>query len=373
MRDQHSPENDPEPQDLLDETDDIEISDLVPSKRSHYLLLNLKDAQHRLRTGARQMAQSLASSTSSSPNNGQGAADEPDEFDLEISDLPPGQRSHYLLLRFTALKKHLRTRLLGAASDAPTDRARPPSKRARLGRALTALGLCVSLLILLLGNSPGLRGQLLGVFQTPTTTTSTSSSLSIYPGSRPASNSKVIVRGSSHIDFSVTNSRETPGLLPDTCPQTSTLERFLTPLDPPGIGGGPLWIAGLAGPTAALLDLQPVPHSVIQPPRAFFSWYTTITLFVQKGFPKSILLTGGEQISARALAFGDPKVQTINNQSYQVYLSTTIKDIDNQYTDNGQWEVRALNVFIRAAGCYFLQASWDGGMWLAYFAAGTHY
>lgn len=361
----NSPANESEPEELLDDLD-VEISDLDPATRSHHLLLNLKDLRRRLQTNAQHLLEQIASSSDHAQGND---VEIDDDFELEMSDLPPRKRSHHVLLKLTTLQKRLRPASTGSEQDSRTTSR---TRRARIGQALTAFCLCLALLVLLLGNAPGLRTQLFGAFLSPTPTPQATATYPFF-GFRSESNSRVVVRGSSNIDFSVTNSRETPGLLPESCPRTTSLERFQTPLDPSGVGGGPLWITGFAGPTAALLDLQPVPSSVQQPTQAFFGWYATITLFIQKDFPKPVLLLGGEQTTARPLAFGDPGTQSISNQSYQVYLNASNSDSSKLYTPSGQWEVRALNVFIRAAGCYFLQASWDGGMWLAYFAAGTHY
>jgi len=359
---QNLSKNDPEPGEPLDDFA-IEITDLLPSQRSHYLLLNLKDLRGRLKTSLQQLAQQSSSAIPIARDDNQELAD---DFAVEISDLPPGKRSHYALLRLNMFKKRLKSSLPGQSIESAQTIRQPT--RAYIGRALLTCSVCLALFVLLLGNAPNLRMQLFG---SPQATTQTPDSLSLL--NQPASNSRVIVHRRTNVDFSIINSRETPGLLPETCPQTSSLQRFLTPLDPPGVGGGPLWITGFAGPTAALIDLQPVPRELVQSRRDPFGWYTTITLFVQKGFANPILLTGGEQPTARPLAFGDPNnVQSITNQNYLAYLNLINPSSKEGYVNNGQWEIRALNVFIRSAGCYFLQANWNGGMWIIYFAVGEH-
>ena len=44
--------------------------------------------------------------------------------------------------------------------------------------------------------------------------------------------------------------------------------------------------------------------------------------------------------------------------------------VSNHTTDDQQWNIRPINLYISQAGCYYLQASWDGGSWMVYFAAG---
>src|SRR6185312_6454735 len=73
------------------------------------------------------------------------------EFELEISELPPTRRSHFLLLKLTQLRAR---------------RAVPLTSRQRrrfIGRTFTTFGVCVVLLVLLIGNVPGLRTRLLGL------------------------------------------------------------------------------------------------------------------------------------------------------------------------------------------------------------------
>src|SRR5581483_6351677 len=272
---------------------DVEISDLPPDRRSHFLLLKLVDAQRR----GQAAAQTFVGATLSTFTAGVERNDEKDprmdeQFALEISDLPPSTRSHYLLLKLTALRARVQTMLPFLRS--PVDRPRAPLTRARrrmrIGRALTALGLCAVLVLLLVGNVPDLRAQLLTLLRapapasTPVTSTSFRSSISIFPIDQGV---PIIVERHGPPASPV---QATPGPLPMSCPQASNLEPFMTPPDPTGLGGGlsgglgggPLWLTGFAGPTAALVDLQPLATSLSQGHP--IGWYESLTVFMLRSF-----------------------------------------------------------------------------------------
>ncbi len=54
--------------------------------------------------------------------------------------------------------------------------------------------------------------------------------------------------------------------------------------------------------------------------------------------------------------------------SYQ--FSPGDSSVSNHTTDDQQWNMQPINLYIFQAGCYYLQASWDGGSWVVFFAAG---
>ena len=294
-----------------------------------------------------------------------------DNVDIEISDLPPSARSHYLLLKLIALQARLRTKLAGlrrargvsgnAAAALPLTRRQ---RRARIGQALTALGLCAALLVLLIGNVPNLRTRLVGLFEPPAPTPTPA--LVAYGSILTKNQSAAIIvkRPNSHLPNPAQGS---PGALPATCPQISPLKTFLTTLDPPGLGSGPLWLSGFDGPTAALLNLQPVKTSLSQPPGAIYGWYETLAVFVQRGFTGSLVLHGESQSKNGEVEFSYP-----NSLSFAPDLILSLDDPAGlHFIDNGQWEMTTVNVLVPTAGCYALHTAWSSYSWTQYFAAGS--
>jgi hypothetical protein len=348
---------------------DVEISDLPPDKRSHFLLLKLANVRRRGRLAAQAFARLILHVFAASRASGAGEEPREDEqFALEISDLPPSKRSHYLLLRLAALKARWRALLPffprpAGQPGAPLTRTQ---RRVRIGRALTTLALCAALLVLLAGNVPDLRTRFLTLFQAPApaaTSTSISSSISILPVGK-GQGVPIIVERHGLVGSSV---RETPGPLPAVCPQASNLQSFMTPLDPPGVGGGPIWLTGFVGPTAALVDLQPLDTSLSSPPGQKIGWYEGITVFIQRGFSGIIMLRGLSQEPGGQVLFAGNNV--LNFSDVMVLDSSTfhLENVPN----GSEWQVTSINLIVPFAGCYTLEAAWPGGSWFAYFAAGS--
>lgn len=342
----------------VDESDDIRISDLPPETRSHYLLLRLVNTRERLRTFSRQAGHALQRVTHV---HHVASSTEHDETELEMRDLPPGTRNHYLLLALQTLKKRLRA-VLSSYKQSSNASARPALTRtqrhARIGRALTALGLCATLLLLLVGNTPTLRARLVSLFEParPTSTTIAYSS-SISQGSVPIT--------IAHPDdpYATAIPAGGPGPLPATCPRASTLQYFLTTLDPPGLGSGPLWLSGFNGPIASLIHLQPG----IQSLGVVSGWYQPLTVFMQKGFVGTFVLHGASQGGMGYVEF--------SYGGSMNFAPALILSLDNpagvHFTANGDWEMTTINIMVPKAGCYALQTTWSNSTWTEYFAAGS--
>lgn len=344
---------------------EFEISDLPPSENSHYVLIRLVNTKKRLLEKMTALAHAARGELEQNGKaarivNGDGARDA-DDFELEISDLPPTSRSHYLLLKLI----HLWARLPGtrrARSQRPTPLTRT-QRRARSGQILTALGVCAALLMLLVGNVPDLRTRLVGFFiPTPTPTTvqvgtitnvsvGSSGAVITHPGSLP----RLFPHNSA-----------SPGSLPSSCPNISSLQDFMTPLDPPGLGASPLWITGFIGPSAALNDLRQLNTSMS--PNTPAAWYETLAVFVQRGFPGTIVLQGESQQSTNTgglVMFSDSSLMNFNS-SFLINLN----DPDEHFILDGSWEMLPVNVSVPTAGCFTLRATWFGSSWIRYFAAG---
>ena len=348
---------------------DVEISDLPPDKRSHFLLLKLANVRRRGWMAAQALARAtLHAFAASHASSAEAEPREEEQFALEISDLPPSARSHYLLLRLAALKA--RARALLPFFPPPVNQPRVPltrtQRRVRIGRALTALGLCAALLVLLVGNVPDLRTRFLTLFQPPApaaTSTSIYSSVSIFPIDNGQGVPIIVERHG----LPGSPAQGTPGPLPTVCPQASNLQPFMTPLDPPGVGGGPIWLTGFVGPTAALVDLQPLGTSLSHPQGQTIGWYEGITVFIQRGFSGLITLRGLSQEPGGQVFFAGNNVLDFSNV---MVLDSSTFHLEN-VPNGSEWQVTSINHIVPFAGCYTLEAAWPGGSWFAYFAAGS--
>ncbi len=267
--------------------------------------------------------------------------------EVEISDLPPAERSHYLLLRLTRWWESLARR--------QQKRLTRSQRRRAAGRTLTAFGICVMLLVLLFGSAPGLRTRLTTLLQpVPTPTPVTQFVFSNMPviNMRPGDQTPI------------TDPQGSPGALPATCPQISTLQYFMTPLDPPGLGASPIWFSGFNGPSATLHDLLPINAPVVHAPWPA-GWYTMLAVFIQKGYTGTITLQGTSQTGNSPVWLSRDSPQILGNS-----LALNLND-GSHYVANGPWEMTSISVAIPKAGCYTLQVSGASTLWTRYFAAGS--
>lgn len=333
---------------------EVEISDLPPSERSHYLLIGLKETKKRLHATARAFVSSSNHSSEQSKT---------DDFEIEISDLPPNTRSHYLLLKLAALSKRVRA-IFAVSRPIQRGENEPMLKRARrragIGRALTAFGVCATVLVLIAGNVPALRSQVLGLLEPGAAPTPTQVPVNSNFG--PIT----IGRGNTTYGSLHVFAGDGPGPLPSSCPKLTTLQTFTTPLDPPGLGGGPLWLSGFDGPTATLVNMQPTSMSLTFG-NAFIGWYSTLAVFVQKGFTGSITLRGRSQGEGGIVMFSYANLLAFTSSLTLNPNKAGIGQID---IAGGTWEMIPVDILVSSAGCYSLQASWPSAGWTQYFAAG---
>lgn len=356
MRDAHDQPRD-ENKDAYDDlsTLDIQISDLPPSQRSHVLLLKATALREHTRVRALALLRAIAPRAR---RDNESESQEDERFALEISDLPPSAPSHYLLLQLRA-----RIRAILPLRQRRTSRQRPSLTRARrrqhIAQALTMLGLCAALVVLLVGNVPDLRARLLSLLRPSVPTPTTSSTLTFGRMGVPI----IVARHGLFIG----QAQGTPGPLPALCPQASTLQPFLTSLDPPGLGDNPVWITGFVGPTAALVDLHPLGTSLSHPQGQTIGWYERLSLFIQRGLTGTITLRGESQEAGGLVFFAGDDVSNYS-LVFRLDLSTL-----RQYDSPGgsYWQTTSLNLIVPFAGCYTLQATWSTGSWFQFFAAGS--
>ena len=342
-------------EETLESADEFKISDLPPGARKHYLLINLNGTKQRLLETLQKVSRATFQDITQSEDD--GLADESMEqtssaaFELEISELPPTRRSHHLLLKLAGLRARLPgLRRFSARKSALLT---PAQCRRAVGRALTTFGVGAALLILLLGNIPGLHSTLVGLLA-PTATPTPQVSFTF-------SNMPIIVNHFGTVPPS--SAQSSPGPLPSTCPQVSTLQHFTTPLDPPGLGASPVWLSGFSGPSATLDELAPINAQVAHAPWPG-GWYETVAVFIQKNYTGNIILRGGNQKDGAPVWLSKNNPQILGNT-----LALNLED-GSHFIANGQWEMTTITIAVPAAGCYALQASWSGSSWMRFFAAG---
>lgn len=352
----------PADEELSEDLDGLEISDLPPGSRSHYLLLSLNHIKQRLLTTARNVSRATLQDITqdedrefldSAEQTGNGG------FELEISELPPTRRSHFLLLKLTQLRAALRL------PDSRTRKSVPPTlqqRRHSIGRAFTAFSVCIVLLVLLIGNVPGLRTRLVGFLEPALLPTSTQVS---YGSSITIGKNAPVIIYHFGTPQPPTPSLISPGSMPTTCPQISTLQYFTTPLDPPGLGAGPVWLSGFSGPSAALNDLQPIEAQVVHTNWPD-GWYETLAIFIQKGYSGKIVLKGSGQQGAAPVWLSRDTPLILGTT-----LTLSLDDGSHYIADGQQWEMASVGIAVPTAGCYTLQASWDNNSWVRFFAAGA--
>ncbi len=263
---------------------------------------------------------------------------------LEMSDLPGANRRR----RVPAFMRTLAAR---------------PALRMRLWQAGTvAIMLCL-LFVVAPGFLPLLQRNLSSIFAHPTVqlaATSPSSSQGISQNMPSQFNTKKVIFWDSSTPPAVLKFA-TLDTAPQDCSQYTILQNFAAPTLPAGIGSSPLWVTGFTGPRATLNRMTRANPPVL-------GWYRQLQLVGETNYSGTITLQGGIVGSAFPLWFGyyphgGELITTISLQPADSSLS-------NHTTDDQQWNARPLNLYIARSGCYYLQATWNGGAWTAYFAAG---
>lgn len=268
-----------------------------------------------------------------------------DDSELEITNLPGRSKR-------------------GVASTLLLTLAARPRLRSRLWQAgIVAITLCL-LFVLLSGYLPLLQAKLPGIFaqsSQPSPAISTQHlPLVVGEDIQTQFNSKKVLIWSvstppAVMPFATLDSA------PQACLQHTLTQNFDAPSLPDGVGGVPLWVTGFTGPLAILNHLVRA-----QPPE--LGWYQQIQLVGATNFSGAIQLQGGIADNIYPLWFGFDPHERHPIVNYQ--FNPGDSSISNHTTDDQQWNIRPINLYIPQAGCYFLQATWDGGSWIVYFAAG---
>lgn len=150
------------------------------------------------------------------------------------------------------------------------------------------------------------------------------------------------------------------GPMPNRC-AGSTRPRRLIPAFGPVIGTSPLWGALFGAPghlahLAVLIDTAA--------PTTPYGWGYKVTWIVRRAFSGRVTLRGTALGSGRPLWFGVAIRRAVRT------LTITARYPSRVGTGSIAWAGIPDEVYVPAAGCYALHASWHGGSWTRIVAAG---
>ncbi len=244
-----------------------------------------------------------------------------------------------------------------------------PRLRLRLWQTATA-GLILALLFLSLsGSFPQLSQNLLSFFAHPTLTTAAQQHGEAVGLEMTARYYQKKVIQQDDISPRFVPVTATLDAVPQYCLQYTPTQAFNSPSFPGGVGGSPLWVTGFSGTAGQPAVLNHLKRA--QPPQ--LGWYELLQLVSETNYPGAITLSGGVDGSDMPLWFGTYP-PGITPRDAGLILTITVNPLDtsvsNHTTDDQQWSIFPLNVYIPEAGCYYLKATWTGGSWTAYFMAG---
>ena len=280
---------------------------------------------------------------SEGPGNNFADGSSKDDIELEISDLPPG--------KFYKVSSALTT--LGS-------RLFP---RVRLWRFVIVGCIVFLVLLLILGNFSSARDWLHNPFAYPTAAPANQDSLTGEPAG-PA----IDENGSNSFPFQqATVAIWDTGATPASAPQAQSCLASPVNSSSREAGTSPAWVVGFDGP-AATLHVSPVSVPVSAFPTAS-GWVASITLEIQSDYTGSITFSGGSQRNSLPLVFGfglDPG----QTQLFSITLSTQQPLVSPNRIFKARRTAWNITIYVPAAGCYFLKATWPGGHWIINFAAG---
>jgi hypothetical protein len=328
---------------------ELEITNLPPDGKIDHLLVRLATVRSQLASEIR--ARLLFKPSSNITQD--GATD--DDFELEITDLPASERPA----------------LPGIAAPLATWASRlSPRIRPKRTLPLATVGIIVALIVLvMLGGMPSAWNRAISLFTHPTPTPAITYGSSVPTEQTAISGSGRII-GRSDIKVFIWNSNNgTPqvvpvqdnlGPAPRDCPQ-NTSQGFDSPPFPAAAGGAPLWITGFNGLGTTLTHLKRAKHPEL-------GWYQQITLLLASNYPNVVVLQGGDMNKNAPLLFDT--IPSDFGLTALLMLDPGDSSLSNHTAGDQQWISFTTNVYVPAAGCYYLSADWADGSWTIYFAAG---
>lgn len=341
----HDIENEVEAKD--DDFDfELEITDLPPDGKFDHLRVRLAT----LRT---QLASDIRTRLffKQSPNVTQDGATD-DDFELEITDLPESEKPE----------------LSGIAAPLATWASRlSPSIRRKRTLPLAMIGIMVALIVL--GGIPSAWNRALSLFAHPTPTPAITYGSSV-PTEQTAIAGSIKIIGRSDVKIFIWGSNNgTPqavpvqdnlGPAPQDCPQNAA-QGFNSPPFSAAAGGTPLWITGFDGSGTTLNHLKRAKQPEL-------GWYQQITLLLASNYPNVVVLQGADMNKNAPLLFDT--IPSDQGLTALLMLDSGDSSLSNHTVGDQQWISFTTNIYVPAAGCYYLSADWAGGSWTIYFAAG---
>lgn len=149
------------------------------------------------------------------------------------------------------------------------------------------------------------------------------------------------------------------GPVPKNCSPGPTPQPLFSNLGPV-LGGGRVWFNGIDGP-----------HAVIRFSPSYgytfpYGWTRKLLWEVGPDYTGTVTLTGENLMTHQSLWFqiGEqaPTHSPVLDPKYPGHPASTI---------GPGWAEWGSYLFVPTAGCYVLEASWQGGHWQIYFAAGS--
>lgn len=282
-----------------------------------------------------------------------------DNFEVEISDLEP-------------VSVPLASTLAGRiplVAGALCSRLSPRTRKHSGWLALTLVSLLL-ILVLFPGGLSSMHGRALGLFARPTPVPAAPSGgvpiAGRFASSYPLHSMIIIVKS---LDKNLTPPAAVPahailGPAPQHCPPSVSLQDFDAANFSPGVGELPTWVVGFDGPSINLTQLQRAKQSS-------YGWFRPILLVLETDLKGPVTLWGGGISNHSFLWFSDRHSKGNPTES-SIRLLPNDPAI-TRYTgfDDQAWLVWPADLYIPAAGCYYLQATWPGGSWMVFFAAGA--
>lgn len=349
----HDSENEVEAKD--DDFDfELEITDLPPDREIDHLLVRLAALRAQLTS---EMRSRLLFKQSSSVAQDEAAGD---DFELEITDLPESERPE-----LSGIAAPL-------ANWASRFSPRIRSKRTRTGGAITlapAAAIAGILIVLVVWEGiPSAWNKALSLLAQPTPTPAITVRISqeIDPSITGSgrifgsSDAKIFVWGSSNGTPQVIPVQDNLGAAPQDCPQNTSQSFNSTPF-PAAAGGTPLWVTGFDGSGTSLTHLKRAKQPEL-------GWYQQITLLLASNYPGVVVLRGADMNKNAPLLFDS--IPSDLGLTASLMLDSTDPSLSNHTVGDQSWISLTTNVYVPAAGCYYLSGQWTDGGWTVYFAAG---
>lgn len=144
------------------------------------------------------------------------------------------------------------------------------------------------------------------------------------------------------------------GLVPQNCP-TTPASRNIFPDIGPGVGTSPVWAFGLGTPI-----LIPTSYFTYTP----YGWTWKVIWRVSSGYTHLVRLHAGNLRGSSPLWF------QIDDQAPSTSPVLDALHAVRSSASEAPWVEWGSYLYIPAAGCYQVEATWPGGQWSISFAAG---